>query len=260
MLVFAAIVPHPPESIPGIGEKEDYKAIEKTLKSFESLRLDLEKADPNTLIIISPHGHLDYYSFTINSASQLVGSFEKFGLEGAYSYENNIEFSDKLAYCASLNELSTHLHEDFLDHGAMIPLFHLVKNIKPKIVHLSFSLMNYDVHYRYGELIQSLINKGLGGRVAVVASADLSHRLTPDAPAGYSPTAENFDKNILHYLGSNDARSILELKEDVSREAAECGVRSILILLGILHGMPHKFELLSYERPLGIGYMTAKFF
>ena len=258
MIVFAAIMPHPPESIPGIGTPDDLLAIEKTLQSFDELRKGLEESDPNTLIIISPHAHLESYSFNINSASILRGSFEKFGVDAVYEYENNIDFSNKLAFAGSMNEIPAHLHEDFLDHGALIPLHHLLRNINPKIVHLSFSLMDYNCHYRYGEIIQGLIGKGIGGRVAVVASADLSHKLTMASPAGFSPAAIKFDRDILHHLGAKDQTSILGLQPEALNEAAECGIRSIVILLGILHGVDYGFNLLSYEYPFGIGYMTAR--
>jgi len=38
MIIFAAIMPHPPESIPGIGTPEELKAVEKTLQSFVELK------------------------------------------------------------------------------------------------------------------------------------------------------------------------------------------------------------------------------
>jgi aromatic ring-opening dioxygenase LigB subunit len=52
---------------------------------------------------------------------------------------------------------------------------------------------------------------------------------------------------------------MMGLEEDVALEARECGVRSIIVLLGILHGKPYQFKLLSYEGPLGVGYLTARF-
>lgn len=258
MLVFAAIMPHPPETVIGIGTPDQLKAAEKTLHSFDELRKGLEKADPDTLIIISPHAHLEAYSFVINSSDLLKGSLSEFGLEKVQSYENDLVFANKLAFAGLMNDIPTALKENFLDHGALIPLYHLLKNIKPRVVHLSFSLMDYQKQFLYGEIIKGLIDSGLGGRVAVIASAGLSHKLTPNSPAGYSPQAQRFDTDILHYLGSNDVASILDLQPDATREAAECGLRSILILLGILHGVKYDFKLLSYEFPIGIGYLTAR--
>ena len=42
-------------------------------------------------------------------------------------------------------------------------------------------------------------------------------------------------------------------------EAEECGLRSILILLGILNRMSYEPQLLSYEAPFGVGYLTLNF-
>ena len=264
MIVFAAIMPHPPESIPGIGKEKDFEAIKKTLDSFEQLRLGLEQVDPETIVIISPHAHMEQYSFVINIANKLTGSFMKFGLNEIHNYTNDTEIVDKLAFACSVStsvdDMQTSLSSEsseFLDYGALIPLYHLTKNIKPKIVHLSFSLMDYKFHYRYGEIISKVINKN-GGRIAIIASADLSHRLAMNAPAGFSPKAKKFDRDIIHFLGSDDITSIINFDQEVIAEVAECGMRSIIILLGILHGVPYKFELLSYESPLGIGYLTAR--
>ncbi len=268
MIVFAAIMPHPPVSIPGIGNMNDLKSLTKTLDAFETLRVGLEAADPDTIIVISPHAHLEPYEFVINSGSDLSGSLLQFGLDEVYEYKNNIEIANKIDYACLMSEFPAKLQEDFLDHGTLIPLYHLTKNIKPRIVQLAFSLMDYERHYHYGEIIQGVIDNISSGRrysddaknerVAVIASGDLSHRLTLDSPVSFSPNAENFDHSILRFLGSDDIVSLMNMEPDIVTEAAECGLRSIIILLGVLHEKKYKFELLSYEAPFGIGYLTAR--
>lgn len=258
MLVFAAIMPHPPESIPGVGTPGQFAAIKKTLHSFEQLRKDFEKTDPDTIMIISPHAHLEPYSFMINSDSELRGSFAGFGLDKVLEYENNVEIADKLGFACAMNDLVCHLREDFLDHGALIPLYHLTKNVHPKVVHLAFSLMSYERHYRYGQVIRKIIDSSSLGRVAVVASGDLSHCLTPEAPSGFRLEAKKFDQDVLHFLGSDDIASLMHIEPEVLSEVRECGLRSIMILLGILHEKKYKFNLLSYEAPFGVGYLTAR--
>lgn len=259
MLAFAAIMPHPPESIAGIGDAKEFSAIRKTLQAFESLRLGLEAADVETIIVISPHGHLEPYAFVINSDTVLRGSFENFGLDEAYAFDNDLWIIDNLAFACSISEdMPCKLKAGFLDHGALVPLYHLTQNIKPKVVHLSFSLMSYERHYRYGEIIQKIINDPKCGRVAVIASGELSHRLTPDSLSGFSPEAANFDRAVLHYLGAKDLASIMQFEHEATNEIRECGIRSIIILLGILHGKNYQFDLLSYEGPFGIGLLTAR--
>jgi len=264
MIVFAAIMPHPPMSIPSIGTKQDLLKISKTLNAFESLRVGLEAADPDTIIIISPHGHLEPYAFVINSQVDLGGSLSKFGSDVIYQYKNNIELADRIEYVCQMNDFPAHLHPGFLDHGVLIPLYHLTKNIKPKIIHLSFSFMNYEQHFRYGEIIKWVIdNVGTSreldvGRIAIIASGDLSHKLSLESPVGFSPSAKEFDHALMRFLGSDDLASLMGMEPEAIAEAAECGLRSIVVLLGILHEKKYKFELLSYEAPFGIGYLTAR--
>ncbi len=259
MIVFAAIVPHPPESIPGVGVSEDMGKIKKTLLALDQLRVGLEEAAPDTVLVISPHAHIEPYSFVINSASELSGSFIRFGLDDTYEFNNDVEIANKITYACQVEELPTNLHPDFLDHGTLIPLYHLMKNIKPKIVHLSFSFMTYERHYRYGQIIKRIVGDLKSKRVAIIASGDLSHRLTWNAPAGYSPNGANFDRAIIHHLGENNILSIMNMHKETVDEVAECGVRSLMILLGALHDEKYSFKLMSYEGPFGVGYLVARF-
>jgi aromatic ring-opening dioxygenase LigB subunit len=41
------------------------------------------------------------------------------------------------------------------------------------------------------------------------------------------------------------------------QSAGECGLRSIVILMGALDGLKVKPEILSYEGPFGVGYLVA---
>lgn len=260
MIVFAAIVPHPPMSIPGIGTEKNFQQFRKTLESFENLRIGLEVARPDVIVVISPHAHMEEYRFVINSAPRLVGSFERYGLQETMDFNNDIEIVDKLAYVCQVNEFPCHLHPSFLDHGTLVPLHHLTKNIRPNVVQLSFSLMSYQQHYRYGEMMGNFFeSNGMDKRrIAIIASGDLSHRLSEIAPMGFSPSARNFDHELIRHLANKDISEIVGLHPETVSEAAECGVRSILILLGALHDKDYKFELLGYEAPYGVGHLSAR--
>jgi len=60
-------------------------------------------------------------------------------------------------------------------------------------------------------------------------------------------------------LLKNKARDILDIDQDLVAGAGECGLKSILILLGIMDGIKHDPKLLSYEYPFGVGYMVMDF-
>lgn len=54
-IVFAAISPHPPIILPSVGSKKDRTQIRKTIESLEKLGKNLKKANPDSIIISSPH-------------------------------------------------------------------------------------------------------------------------------------------------------------------------------------------------------------
>jgi len=54
-IVFAAISPHPPIILPSIGSKEDREQVKKTINALEVLGEKFKKAEPEMIIISSPH-------------------------------------------------------------------------------------------------------------------------------------------------------------------------------------------------------------
>ncbi len=258
MIVFASIVPHPPLSIEGIGTKNEISSLRKTLKAFNDLRVGLEKAKPDTVIIISPHGEMEDYNFVINSDSTLKGDYSRFGLNRSFEFKNDNDIVSQIVYCCEMIDMFVHTHDSSLDHGTLIPLNHLLKNINPNVVHMSFSLLSYEKHYEYGELISNVLENSKK-RIAVIASGELSHRLKPKSKAGYSPKGMLFDQLMLKYLAENNIKALLSMENKMIKDVAECGLRSFLVVLGMIHQKKYKFNMLSYESPFGIGYLIARF-
>jgi AmmeMemoRadiSam system protein A len=146
-----------------------------------------------------------------------------------------------------------------LDHGVLVPYYFLGRRVSNvPLVPLTFCWQPLSTHYDFGATIVKTAQR-LNKRIAIVASGDLSHRLIPDAPAGYDPLGEVFDKKINDAVAALDAESILNLDEDLIERAGECGLRSITVLMGALQGLEVKSEVLSYEGPFGVGYMVASF-
>ena len=51
----------------------------------------------------------------------------------------------------------------------------------------------------------------------------------------------------------------MRLDSGFLERAAECGLRSILFLMGAFEGREYESEALSYEGPFGVGYLVATF-
>ena len=257
MLVFASITPHPPIIVQGIGKDNDLENVKETIKAMEELSREFEKAQPDTTIVISQHAPLDYNAYGLNSAQSLAGDFKDFGSDLNYKFENDLVLVDTIIEEMDKNSVPLSPHREVLDHGTLVPLHFLTQNYKTKVVSLSFSFEDLPSHYVYGQIIGEVIRRSTK-KIAVIASGDLSHRLIPGAPAGFNPKGKEFDKKLIELLEAKDVEGILNLDEAFVEAAGECGLRSVVILLGILNGQ-FDFKKLSYEGPFGVGYLVAKF-
>lgn len=260
MLVFASICPHPPLLIPSVG-RENLKQVKKTEGALRELEENFYAAKPDAIVIISPHSPMMSDFFTINTADNFEGDFQEFG-----DFATRLKFKSNISFAHHLKErledqnfpavLST---IERLDHGILVPLYYLTKHTPNILITpLSFSLLDYKVHFDFGRIISDEIHK-TNQRIAVIASGDLSHRLTEAAPAGYSPQGKIFDKKLVELLQKNQIEEILNLNPELIEEVGECGLRSIIILLGILNRKKFEPEILSYEGPFGVGYLVANF-
>lgn len=258
-IVFSAIVPHPPILIPTIG-KENLKQLAATADSYLKLEQNLYASQPETIIIISPHGPAQEKAFSLNSNPEFYGDFKDFGdltiklnLRGDIGLAHKIK--EEMETLAPLQLTS----DARLDHGASIPLYLLTQHLPEiKIIPLYYSGLDLTAHYNIGQMIK---NELLSSRtkIAVIASGDLSHRLTKNAPAGYSPKGKKFDKKLIDNLLKKQTNEIIKFDHDFVADAGECGLKSIIILLGIMNGMKYEPRLLSYEAPFGVGYLVMDF-
>lgn len=259
-LVFASICPHPPLLIPNIG-KDDLEKVNKTKKALEQLEQDLYLTKPEIIIVISPHGSLFADSFVINAHTHFVSNFEQFGdFATKMDWKGSDILSAKIGHRANITDMPVQLiSEERLDHGATVPLYFLTQHLpEVKILPIGYSFLDSKTHLNFGELIKDVIMES-GKRVAIIASGDLSHGLTTDAPAGYSANGEEFDKKIIELLETRNTVGIAGLDEKFVENAKECGYRSILILLGVLKNMDYQFKNYSYEGPFGVGYLVGNF-
>ncbi len=258
-IVFSAITPHPPILIPSIG-KENLQRLTNTQKAYQKLEEKLVQSNPDTIIVISPHGPLQSNAFVMNLNPDFEGTFEEFGdFNTKLNFKGDIGLAYKIRERMETRAPLQLISEKKLDHGTSIPLYLLTPRLKNvKIIPLYYSGLSREAHFKFGQLLRRefIYNKE---QIAIIASGDLSHRLTKDAPAGYSPKGKKFDKKIIEYLSKNKANEILQMDENLIMEAGECGLKSIIILLGILDQIKHKPQLLSYEAPFGVGYLVMNF-
>lgn len=259
-LVFAGIAPHPPILIPSIG-KEEAKKVQKTTLALKKLEEDLYLSKPNSIIIISPHGALLADAFTINFCTEYKTDLREFGdLITTNTYKGDADLPFFIREAAKSEPYHTVMVSvPALDHGASVPLYFLTQHLaNVSILPLGFSDNDLKTHLEFGSMLKEQIQR-TNKRVAVISSADLSHALTTDAPAGFNKAGQIFDQKIQELLSTRNTAGILQLEPELINNAAQCGLRSIAILLGILRENNYSFESYAYECPFGVGYLTGNF-
>ncbi len=259
-LVFAALAPHPPLLIPSIG-REHARLLEKTSAAFAHLAMSFAAAAPETILVISPHLTMMPETFIINHAPRYATHFLEFG-----------DFSKPREFLADSLLVERVRHEArragqkiitvsdaHLDYASGVPLSLIpAPGARAAAAIISPTLGGAKQQFEFGQAVKEALMK-TRRRIAVICSADLSHRLSSDTPYGFSKHAKDFDDSMISNLSSGNASPILQMDPEMVEEAHACGYAPACMLMGILDRMDCKPEVLSYESPFGVGYCTMEF-
>lgn len=253
----AFIVPHPPLIIPQIGRGEE-KKIQKTIVSYHEVARRISELEPETIIITSPHSVMYSDYFHISPGAKAKGDFRRFGARNvSFSVDYDEEFVKELEALAERKHVDAGTlgeRDPNLDHGTMVPLYFINQYLKKyKLVRIGLSGLSVLDHYRLGRLIKEIADK-LDRKTVFVASGDLSHKLKEDGPYGFAEEGVRFDKEITEAMKNGDFLKFLKFSPDFCEAAAECGLRSFIIMAGALSGLMVEPDFLSYEGPFGVGY------
>ncbi len=270
MLSMIGFAPHPPIIIPEIGRGELSKVM-KTVDGMKTLGSRIKDVQPDLLVIITPHGPVMQEGPAVLTHEQLSGDFGQFGFSNIQvKMRTDQQLVDLLVEETSFGSQSGSIKPVLLgendsrlrggktlDHGAAVPLYYLQESgVAVPGVHITIGLQPYQELYQFGRALKQAVDKR-GSSTAVIASGDLSHRLTPGAPAGFSSRGTEFDQLLVDLVREGRVEDILNIDQGLVEEAAECGLRSFVIALGMLDGLEFKPEVISYEGPFGVGYLVA---
>jgi MEMO1 family protein len=258
-IVFSGIVPHPPVMVPEVGG-EAAAAVSGSITAMAELTHRVMMSGAETLVLISPHAPLEADAFVAYEGPVVAGDFSSFRAPSA-QVEAPVDAD-------LLREVSAAAREDGyevvlvgncdMDHGTAVPLYFLQRHgWQGPVLALGYCFLSNEDHIRFGDCIKRAAHR-IGRRVAFIASGDLSHRLKPKAPAGFHPAAHCFDDRVLEALLQNAPELIVDLDQELRRQAGECGYRSLLVAIGAASELKPACEVLHYEAPFGVGYLVAQ--
>lgn len=261
-IVAAYAVPHPPLIVPAVGHGEE-KAIQATIDAYREVARRIVEHEPQTIVVVSPHAPLYRDGFYVSLSEASEGDMAQFRAPHEHlEILNDTEFEWLLS-----QELKAHgiltvgagSDVEELDHASYVPLYFLRDNLPNfKLVRVGLSGLPSSVHKQVGECIAHVARETQSATV-LIASGDLSHKLTPDGPYGFAQAGPEFDARIIELFKNNDLAGLFTLDPLMCEAAAECGLKSFEIMAGALEGTTYDAELLSYEGPFGVGYAVAAF-
>lgn len=265
MLLLGALVPHPPLLVREVGGDEVQK-VQKTETAMKMLSIQIEALQPETIVIISPHGPVFQDGIAIRGGAALYGNLRQFGAKQEWSWPSDQALAESIVHHAMEKGITCMMLDDAdfenfkmsprLDHGVLVPLSFLRQSVS--LVAMGMGFLPREELYTMGQAIGKAI-EDTGRKTIVLASGDLSHCLTAEAPVPYAPEGKTMDDTIVSMISAGDWEGLYRLDPALVEKGAECGYRTLLMLLGVLDTHRATPEVLSYEGPFGVGYAVARF-
>ena len=259
-IVFACISPHPPVIVPEIGRGREGETA-RTIEALRQVAGELGERQPETVLIISPHGPLQPDAMGISTAPRAIGGFLQWGAPGvSFAFDNDPEAVTLLQEEALAAGLPLTALEDWglnLDWGCTVPLYYLRSGMRGAcLVPMAVSFLSPQAHHVLGKAVGRALTR-LNRTVAIICSADLSHALLPGAPNGYDPAGHEFDERYRRAVEDWDVEWMLGVDTGFRHHAAEDAVPQTSLLMGALSDLKVHPRVLSYEGPFGVGYLVA---
>ncbi|MDF2845079.1 MAG: hypothetical protein K0R00_3505, partial [Herbinix sp.] len=231
--------------------------------SYREVAARIAALEPETIIITSPHSIMYSDYFHISPGNSAKGDFGNFGAKQvSFQVNYDEDFVEELEKCAEKDGLEAGTlgeKDPRLDHGTMVPLYFINENLKDyQVVRIGLSGLSNTDHYQLGRCITRTAQK-INRRIVVVASGDLSHKLKEEGPYGFASEGPRFDAEVTQAMKEGDFLKFMEFSPDYCEAAAECGLKSFIILTGALSGKAVSTEFLSYEGTYGVGYAVCEF-
>lgn len=260
-------LPHPPAIIPEVG-KENAADLNVTAESMNRIAKDIAEQNPDTIIVLSEHGPRFNDHYYMPSQRRVSGDFASFGNKRLIlGFNNDLALAENISNKAKSNGISAGFVDDRtmkrngipydLDHGITVPLYFISRYYTDcKILPISLAGLSGKEHYRFGMILRDAVKES-GSNVVIIAGGNLSHRLSPKSPRGFSAEGELFDKTFRTLLLHEDIGGFLNFDSKLKEKAAQCGLDTMRLLLGTLDGFQYTANILSYEAPAGIGLLTA---
>jgi aromatic ring-opening dioxygenase LigB subunit len=274
-LAFACIAPHGSMIIPQLRDKDAEKAVATRL-AMEELGRRVAAIQPETIVVVTPHGHRIDQCFSLLHNTRVQGTLDPEPDSGGRSVSvtfevdralNNAIVEEAQAVEVPVSRVYYAVDSDAnfsmsLDWGALVPLWLLGASLdaQPNVVIACPDRNNLDWGFSapFGRAIRQAAER-LNRRIVLIASADLGHAHDAQGPYGYDVASQQFDTALKDAVQAQDLGRLLEFDRDWLKRAATDAYGQVLNLYGAIRGTTFRGELLSYEVPTYFGMMCVAY-
>ncbi|GAC1568046.1 MAG: extradiol dioxygenase [Ktedonobacteraceae bacterium] len=274
-LVFACIAPHGSMIVPLLNEEGWQKAL-ATRTAMEELGRRMAAARPETIVLVTPHGHRVDGVFSLLNNERVRGELgpEKDETGNGFSlmFEVDKELNAAIVAAARSQEAPVSRigyavadDPDFfqpLDWGATVPLWFLGGFFQPRpkvvIACPDRGNMSWELFAPFGRAVR-LAAESIERRIAFIASADMGHAHDRSGPYGFDPASAEFDAAVIEAIQAQEPGRLLNFDQPWLKRASTDAYGQILNLHGAIQETNFRGELLSYEVPTYFGMMCVAY-
>ncbi|MFJ5716145.1 extradiol ring-cleavage dioxygenase [Neobacillus sp. NPDC093127] len=263
---FACIMPHGGEIIPELqGVYPERMSV--TRGSMEKLTTLMSEANPDCIIILTPHGTRIHGQFAITDSERMAGTVEE--NQSTYTIERRVdrELARLINKCAQEKGVPS-ATINFgtaagpisclpLDWGVIVPL-RFMPDVPIVVINPTREL-SFGQHLEFGKALRKAVQQSQK-RVGLIASCDWAHAHDKAGPYGFDPAAKPFDEQVVELIKTNQLEKMAEFEEGFIEAAKPDGIWQTLILAGAIPAEERHVEFLSYEAPTYFGLICAAFY
>ena len=257
-IVGATLLPHSPLLLPTTDPKQKIQVM-PLRDACSAVAHWIHAAKPDVILCFNPHARSIGNAFTFNLAEKIHTKFEDFG---DLTTEVEVQGIPKFAY--HLKEMVEHLFpvatncERNEKYGLGIPALFLQNLPKPiRWLEVSSRHSSFTELLNFGACLQTELHN-TRERILIIASGEISARLTENSPSGFVDSAPTFLKHwrtaVKQERFSNFIRNTpLTLADEVQ----SCGAWSMAQLCGCLTSMRMHADILYDDVSFGVGYQVV---
>ena len=279
--ISAYLTPHGMQIIPGLEKlyNENFRPLHEAMLK---LREEIQKDDPELLVLLTPHGLALDEAFGIYQTEQLRGYLpylRSSNVDGEIKEQLIIPSDPKISVelipylkkkkvnVTSITLGSTSFPAP-LAWGEIVPLYYLTSGEKrTKTIIISIPKKRFNLDSFSEELVQ--LGRNLERffntkkqKISLIISADLAHAHIEDGPFGYHPSADKLDQLVNDWISTLEKELLFERIHPLSDTGLACGLAPITIFQGVIEAAKETSWVstsVSYEKPTYFGMSVAYF-